>query len=278
MDYKRIYDELIQSRLILKEERIELRKCGEYFEAHHIIPHSMGGGGKRNGWKDLNHPNIIILTAREHYIAHLLLWMTYKTREMAYSFRIMCTIKNHGKREYKVSSRIYEDLRIYINKIGVSEEVKERLRKHNMGKKLSPEHREKIRQANLGKKLSPEAKEKLRIYRTGMKMPPEAIEKTRQANLKKRWANLGKPHKKMSEESREKIRQSRLGKKVSKETKEKISKTKRKNRLLGLTPKQVMSPESIAKRQETRKRNRLLKELKSTEESFGKHFDGGQGG
>lgn len=38
---------------------------GEYYERHHIIPRSLGGDNKRN--------NIVALTAREHYVCHLLL-------------------------------------------------------------------------------------------------------------------------------------------------------------------------------------------------------------
>lgn len=38
---------------------------GEYFETHHIVPKSLGGTDDKN--------NLVNLTAREHYIAHLLL-------------------------------------------------------------------------------------------------------------------------------------------------------------------------------------------------------------
>jgi len=240
MNYKRIYDNFMDSRLQVKEERIQKRKLGEYFEAHHIIPKSMGGEGSIKKISHLSHPNVVLLTAREHYVAHLLLWVIYKTREMAFAFRSMCITDRYGKRGYKVSSRMYEDLRTHISKVGVSDEVKERLRKHNTGKKMSEEAKEKIRQARLGKKLSPEAKEKLRIYRTGRKMPPEAIEKTRQANLGR----------KRSPEHKEKVRQASLGKKHSPEYKEKMRQVH-----LGKTK----SPESIAKRTETRKRNRVSK-------------------
>jgi hypothetical protein len=107
---------------------------------------------------------------------------------MAMAFRAMCNVANGGKKrnyeqKYVVSSRLYDDLRRDIKRMGVSDEVKERLRQHNLGKKLSPEHVEKIRRARLGRRMSEEAKEKLRVYRTGRKMPPDAIERSRLANM-----------------------------------------------------------------------------------------------
>lgn len=47
MNYKRIYDDLMESRLSIKEIRAKERKQGKYFEAHHIIPECMGGEGSR---------------------------------------------------------------------------------------------------------------------------------------------------------------------------------------------------------------------------------------
>ena len=178
----------MKSRLKLKKVRIEEKRSGRYFECHHIVPKSMGGEGRLKSYKDLEHKNIVVLTAREHYIAHALLWKIHRTREMAMAFRAMCNVAKGGKKrnyeqKYVVSSRLYDDLRRDIKRMGVSDEVKERLRQHNLGKKLSPEHVEKIRRARLGRRMSEEAKEKLRVYRTGRKMPPEAIEKTRQANI-----------------------------------------------------------------------------------------------
>lgn len=66
MNYIRIYNELIHHAL----ER-EYPDC--YFEKHHIIPKSMGG----------TDDNIVNLTFKEHYIAHLLLAKIYGGNWMA---------------------------------------------------------------------------------------------------------------------------------------------------------------------------------------------------
>jgi hypothetical protein len=260
MNYKRIYDNLMESRLLLKEDRIKLKKHGEYFEAHHIIPVSMGGTGSICGWSSIRHPNIIVLTAREHYIAHALLWLIHRTRETASAFRTMCTIKT-SKRNYVTSIILYEALKEDMSRFGVSEETRMKMRKKRSEearmrmrvKKSSvplktPEHKEKIRQALLGRKLTPELKEKIR-----------------QGCIKR--------HK--SPEHKEKLRQAQLGKKHSPERTAKRVETLKRNRLLGITKPMVRtpewnkkigqaqlgkkhSPERIAKRVETFKRNRLL--------------------
>jgi hypothetical protein len=71
MDYKKIYDDLISKAR--SENRI--KNAGTYYEAHHIIPKCLGGEGTVNQWK--KHPNIILLTAKEHFVAHKLLCEIY---------------------------------------------------------------------------------------------------------------------------------------------------------------------------------------------------------
>lgn len=72
MNYKKHYDLLIETRKnrILSDSLI--------YEKHHIIPKSLGGSNKRE--------NLILLTPREHFIAHWLLWRIYKNKEMAFAF------------------------------------------------------------------------------------------------------------------------------------------------------------------------------------------------
>lgn len=66
MDYEKIYNDLI--------EKAKSSICveGGYFEKHHIIPKSLGGTNDAS--------NLVKLTARQHYIAHLLLYKIYKDK------------------------------------------------------------------------------------------------------------------------------------------------------------------------------------------------------
>lgn len=107
MEYKKIYDNLMLSGLNKKEERLELKKNGYYFEGHHIIPKSKGGSGNSNRPK--NNPNIVLLTAREHFLAHWLLWRIYRDRQSSLSFNKMTISNKHQKRIS--SSRGYEEAR-----------------------------------------------------------------------------------------------------------------------------------------------------------------------
>ena len=75
MNYKYHYDELIR-----KYGRTE-KPDGIYTEGHHVIPKSMGGSDEND--------NIVYLTAKEHYIAHFLLWKIYRNTKMTYAFRFM---------------------------------------------------------------------------------------------------------------------------------------------------------------------------------------------
>lgn len=103
MDYKLQYDKLISSRLLIKDSRLKLLKSGEYFELHHIIPKCLGGEGKQRQYK---HPNLVLLTSREHFIAHLLLLKIYPDNSKIISafFRMCNRNKNNNH-----SARIYED-------------------------------------------------------------------------------------------------------------------------------------------------------------------------
>jgi hypothetical protein len=94
MDYSKIYNNLI--------ERAKDRDISGYFEIHHIIPISEGGSN--------NTDNLVKLTAREHYLAHLLLvFMDCKRTRLNAMWAMMRT--SNGQNRYFPSSRIYEFLK-----------------------------------------------------------------------------------------------------------------------------------------------------------------------
>lgn len=108
MNYKKVYDDLMISRLLIKQGRYNERKKGKYFEGHHILPKCKGGTGISS--KGLNNKNIVLLTAREHFLAHWLLWRIYKDRQMALAFHKMSSSNKNQNRI--ISSRAYEESRI----------------------------------------------------------------------------------------------------------------------------------------------------------------------
>lgn len=91
MEYLKHYNLLISTRRQLNREKIKY----DGLENHHIIPRSMGGDNSKE--------NLILLTTREHFIAHQLLWMIHRNSSMVHAFFLMCNMKR-----YRCSSRQYE--------------------------------------------------------------------------------------------------------------------------------------------------------------------------
>lgn len=90
MNYQRLYEELIQKAR--SENRVKARG-GTYYEAHHIIPKCMGGEGTVQQWR--THPNIILLTAKEHFYAHYYLTKAHpENSKLIFAFWAMCNLNN----------------------------------------------------------------------------------------------------------------------------------------------------------------------------------------
>lgn len=94
MDYKKIYYSLIEKR--------KNKDFDGYGEIHHIQPKCLGGSNLES--------NLVKLTAREHFIAHLLLKEIYpKNIGLSYAAFAM---SHYGKdKKYKVSARTYDRLK-----------------------------------------------------------------------------------------------------------------------------------------------------------------------
>jgi hypothetical protein len=98
--YSRLYEKLIQKALGRKI-------IDGYTETHHIVPRSFGGNNSKE--------NLVRFTAREHYIAHLLLWkMQFPGSfgsKMSFAFCSFINKFKNKEHNYKITSRIYESFR-----------------------------------------------------------------------------------------------------------------------------------------------------------------------
>jgi hypothetical protein len=151
MDYKKHYDLLIETR------RNRIKDENGYYEEHHIVPRSMGGSNEKN--------NLIFLTAREHFIAHWLLWRIHKNKEMAFAFFSLVYM---GRNQKIKSSRIYEEC-----KLARREFIIENNKKVHKNKKISEEHKRKISVLLKDKPKSLEHKEKIS---KSLKNKPKSLE------------------------------------------------------------------------------------------------------
>lgn len=192
MNYQKIYNQIIQRAQ--KENR--KRSKTQYYERHHILPKCLGG--------DNNDNNLVLLTAREHFICHKLLCDIYtNNRKLIYALQLMLYVKSGNQnRNYKISSHEYERFKILIrdNKLGVKRSLQSRLKQSNTnkGKVFSDEYRKKISDAKKGKTS----------WKKGLKMSEEYS-----INRKKIYAERTTPHGNKGKSSKRKGQ--RYGKNIS---------------------------------------------------------------
>lgn len=102
MNYEKNYYDYINYVKKLNRKKVK----GIYYEKHHIIPRSCGGDNSKD--------NLILLTAREHYLAHYLLTKFNKSEKMLQAFWFMTNDNKHNK---LISSKIYERMKINLSEI-----------------------------------------------------------------------------------------------------------------------------------------------------------------
>ena len=118
-------------------------QMSEYSEIHHILPKSLGGSN------DLD--NLVKLTAREHFICHMLLSKMVEgiaKQKMVYAWWAMANQKRPDQDRYKVSSRTYKI-------------VKEAASKNHSKYKHTNETKQKLSNARKGLKFSTQWKENI---------------------------------------------------------------------------------------------------------------------
>lgn len=128
MNYQDAYDRLIQ-------KRIANPVCKpEYFERHHIKPRALGGSDEKS--------NIVRLTAREHFIAHLLLAKIHGGK-MWIAAHYMMNSKSKSAKGVSVSSRTYKTVKEQHSKHKSESSTGDK--NHWFGKEIPIEFRERMR-------------------------------------------------------------------------------------------------------------------------------------
>ena len=150
MNYRHVYCKIIS--YAKSEEKLGLRKKGNgvYYERHHILPKSLfplWGNDERN---------LVLLTAREHFFCHQLLYKIYPCKEMNYALFYMSICKKDGM---KLSSRQYEKVKLEYSNYK-SEDMKGENNSF-YGKHHSEETKRKMSEAKKGRTLSEETRRKM---------------------------------------------------------------------------------------------------------------------
>jgi len=191
----------------------------EYYEKHHIIPKSLGGSNKKE--------NIAKLTAREHFICHWLLTKMVSDKKEKYqmwnAFSCMLYRENANQERYKISSRVFEAIKLAGSKI--KKEKMSGINNPMYGKRghLSPSY---------GKKRT---SEQLQNYSDSHK----GVKRSMESRLKQSATNKNKPK---SEAHCLKVSQSLMGEK---------------NPMYG----KKLSAEAIAKRTASLQANKFKKKI-----------------
>ncbi len=159
MDYNKIYYQII--------DRAKDRVIEGYVEKHHIVPKSMGGDNSKT--------NIVSLTAREHFLSHMLLCEIYPSNnKLKHALFLMAIGKQKVKEKtYVIGSRVYERLRKeYSNMM--------------TGKKQSKETRDKKSKAMVEVWANKSEEEKIKIIRKrGEARKGIPASETQKANIRK---------------------------------------------------------------------------------------------
>ena len=198
MNYQKIYNQIIK--------KAKTRQNTGYIEKHHIIPKCLGGSNKKE--------NLVELTAREHFLCHMLLCEIYPNEnKLKYALYLMSIGKQkHKTVNYQISSRTYDRLKqehslmltgkprsfetkqkISENRKGIKHQNHTNGKDHkNSGKSKTEKHKSKmsesakLRNATHITPHTEETKKVMSIKRKGFKPTKESLQK-KSESMKKYW-------------------------------------------------------------------------------------------
>ena len=226
-----LYMQLIRDAQALN--RIKLPKNHPnyvYLESHHILPRCLYPQYAKES------QNLVLLTAREHFVAHYYLIHMFNSKDLDYAYWRMCTDKR-GRQitadEYELGKQRAALRSSELNKGKcMTPETKQKLSDSLKGRKHSEETKKKIGEKHKGQHLSEQQKRHLSEIKTGLPGTPwteQQKQKLRDQRMGEGNPMYNKINKNfMTDEAyaeyKTHLSQSLKGHPVSEETKEKIRK------------------------------------------------------
>jgi hypothetical protein len=231
MNYEKIYNAIVSKAKAEDRKKI---KDGIYYERHHIIPKCMGGSNDKS--------NLILLTAKEHYMSHRLLCEIYPdNRLLLFAMRCMINGLTSSKKRYIPYGRIYARLKEAHSLLNIgsirSDDTRKKMSSAAKGKlkgPMSSETKKKLSDLRKGSIHSEETKKKMsgkiRSEETKKKMSESAKGRIMSEESKQKIGNASKGRnigRIITEESRKRMSDAKIGKVLSDETKKKMQESQK---------------------------------------------------
>lgn len=139
--YLKTYESLVKKAMIRGLDRTKL---DYYTEKHHILPKCQGGKDEDS--------NYVLLTAREHIIAHMLLakmWPDNSKLSFAVSRMLVTKEPDKENKDYETIKSRYDATKKFSTRFlaDLKENFANAIRKTNTGRRKSPETLEKLKKS-----------------------------------------------------------------------------------------------------------------------------------
>jgi len=184
--YSKWYNSIID-----KAQKRNWNKVDFYVEKHHILPKSLGGTNDKH--------NLVVLTAREHFICHLLLTKITSGQEKYKMISAYSKMFSSGKdsQRYKPNSRFFEMSKKLLSEMmkknnpTKSELVRNKMSLNSWTKKENAEEiRQKISKNKTGVKLNLTDEQRTQRSKTKLAEKNGMYGKTHTDEVKQKLSNL----------------------------------------------------------------------------------------
>lgn len=198
--YKKVYNSIIENA---KSRGLDKSNLDKYYEKHHIIPKCLGG--------DNNKDNLVLLTAKEHFIAHRILYRLHPDNNKLL-LAVIAMMSPGNKSNHRENIKLRSSTIAFYRELHAqslrgkhhSEETKRKISEGNKGKKLSAEQINYLKKINTGRHPSEETRKKMSIAHSKENLTPEIIDKIRKSSTGRRHTEETK--RKISEANKGKVR------------------------------------------------------------------------